>query len=275
MNELQKEDLKVLKYFSKFADENKVEYTLYAGTLIGAIRHEGYIPWDDDVDVVMTRDQFDRFENLFLKSSYKKDGMEYQSRKVYKFYALPFSKIRSNTLNISERMPKTQKGNFGPWVDIFALDRIPDSEEERKKLFDEITKYNNIIKKFLLVQVEPTDKGLRRVLKKIVQTTNEILHPLYFFLPSVFKRRDEAMRRYQGKKTTHYGDLSYMHYKSYEEFEKGFVREEIMKSRILAKFEDDKFYIPEHYDEILTTMYGDYMTIPDESERKQHKISEH
>ena len=132
MNELQQKDLEVLKYFRDFVDKEGTEYTLICGTLLGAIRHEGFIPWDDDVDVAMFKEDFDKFEDMFLKSDYKKDGMSYQSRKIYKYQTNAFSKIRSNTMNIQERVPKTQKGNYAPWVDIFPLFNVTDDIEKQR-----------------------------------------------------------------------------------------------------------------------------------------------
>ena len=76
MNKLQKEDLKILKTLDAFCKEHDISYVLYAGTLLGAIRHQGYIPWDDDVDVAMDRKNFDRFEKLMSTSSLLDEGYQ-------------------------------------------------------------------------------------------------------------------------------------------------------------------------------------------------------
>lgn len=272
MNELQKNDFEILKYFKTFADENNIEYFLYAGTLLGSVRHKGFIPWDDDIDVAMSRKNFIEFENKFLKSNYKDDGFTYQSRLIYKYQALPFSKIRSNSMNISERVPTTQKGNYGPWIDIFALDNAPEDETLQKELFKKLSFYNMIIKKTLLIQVEPEDKGIRKVLKFIIQKTNENLHRFYFFLPYIFRKRDYYMNLYNNEETEIYADLSYIYYKSFSEFKKGFMKKDWVKNLTVGQFEGTDFTIPKDYHDSLTWMYGDYMTIPDEEDRKVHKI---
>lgn len=180
MNDLQKAEFNILKYFDQFTKKHNLDYFLYAGTLLGSIRHKGFIPWDDDIDVGMKRDEFGKFESLFLNSNYKEDGYIYQSRKVYPFQALPISKIRSKEIEMIERMPKTQKGNYGPWIDIFPFDNIPDDPKLRIDQYNKVNFYNNLIKKLLLIQVEPNDRGIKKTVKRIVQRMNEKLHPLYF-----------------------------------------------------------------------------------------------
>lgn len=272
MNRLQQAEYNILKFFDKFTKENNLKYFLYAGTLLGAIRHKGFIPWDDDIDVGMLREEFDRFEMLFLESNYKEKGFIYQSRKNYPYQALPLSKIRSNELKMAERMPTTQKGNYGPWIDIFPFDNIPDNLEERRKQYKKVNFYNNIIKKTLLIQVEPEDHGIKKNIKKIIQWSNERFHEYYFFLPYVFKKRHYYMTKYNNIETTHVADISYMHYKSFEDYSKRFFRKKDLENLTVGHFEEDTFNIPANYDEILKTHYGEYMKLPPENERKIHKI---
>ena len=272
MNELQEAELKILKYFDRFVRDYNIEYFLFAGTLLGCVRHKGFIPWDDDVDVGMKRSEFDRFEKEFLKSDYRKMGFSYQSRKVYPSQASSMSKIRSNEVNMKEKMPKTQKGNFGPWIDIFPYDNIPDDQDKREEQYKKINFYNNIIKKFLLIQVEPNDKGIKKILKKIIQMTNENVYEYYFFLPYLFKERDKWMRKYNHIETSHSADLSYMHYKNFEDYSSSIIKNKYLEDLVDREFEGEKFRVPVNTDEILTNLYGDYMKLPDESERKKHKI---
>lgn len=272
MNSLQEADYKILKYFDQFAKKNDIHYILYGGTMLGAVRHQGFIPWDDDIDVAMKRNEFEKFEKLFIESDYEANDYIYQSRKVFPYQALPFSKIRSNELNIIERSPTTQKGNYGPWIDIFPYDNVPDNDEGRKEQYKKVNFYNKIIKKFLLVQVEPEDQGIKKNAKKIFQMLNEKLYRFYFFLPYVFRKRHEWMTKYNNEKTKDIGDLSYIYYKEYEHYSKSIIKNSELDQLIKMKFEDSYFDIPKNYDKILKKYYGDYMTLPKESERKVHKI---
>ena len=272
MNDLQQAEFNILKYYDQFTKKYNLKYFLYAGTLLGSIRHKGFIPWDDDIDVGMKRDQFEEFEKLFINSDYQEDGYIYQSRKIYSFQALPLSKIRSDELDLKERVPKTQKGNHGPWIDIFPFDNIPDEEEKRIEQYKKVTFYNNLIKKFMLIQVEPEDKGIKRITKRIIQWLNETFHPLYFFMPYIFRKRHEYMTMYNDIETKYAADISYMYYKDFNDFSKRFFRNSDLDELAIGEFENEYFNIPVNYDRILKTHYGNYMELPPESERKQHKI---
>lgn len=272
MNTLQKEEYKILEYFDNFAQEKNLQYILYSGTMLGAVRHEGFIPWDDDIDVAMRRKEYDKFEQLFINHNYQKEDYTYQSRRLNPYQVLPFSKIRSKKLNIIERSPKTQKGNYGPWIDIFPLDNIPNDIKAQKDQYKKVSFYNGLLKKFLLIQVEPQDKGIKRKLKNIIQKTNEKFYKYYFFLPYLFRKRDEYMTMYNDTETDFVADLSYIYYKNYDEYSKFIMPSKDLDKLIKVKFENNYFNIPENFDGILERNYGDYMTIPSESERKVHKI---
>lgn len=272
LKKLQSEDYKILKYFDSFCELNKIKYFLYEGTLLGAIRHNGFIPWDDDIDVALKREEYEKFEKMFLTSSYSKDGYIYHSRKTFKYLASPYSRIRSNSLNISEDVPNTQKGYNGPWIDILPLDNIPDCEELRIKQFKKVTFYNKIIKFFLLTQVKNSDRGIKRFLRSIIQFINERIYKFYFFLPYVFKQRDKYIQLYNDVETIHSSNLSYMFYKDYEKYVTQIVSNASLDKLKKVKFEDGFFPVPSEYDEILKYQYGDYLIIPDESKRKVHNI---
>lgn len=270
MNSLQKAEFNILKHFDEFTEKYDLKYFLFAGTLLGAVRHKGFIPWDDDIDVAMKRKEFDKFEELYIQN--KNSEYHYQSRRIYPYQAFALSKIRSNEIDMKEKMPDTQKGNYGPWIDIFPFDNVPDDQEKRVEQYKKVTFYNSIIKKFLLVQVEPEDKGIKKTAKYFVQKTNEKFHRLYFFLPYVFKKRHQWMTKYNHIKTSHSADISYMHYKDYKDFSKRFFKNDDLDDLILMDFEGEKFKAPRKYDEMLRTHYGDYMQIPKKSEQKKHKI---
>ena len=274
MNELQQKDFEILKYFKKIAEENDINYFLYAGTLLGSVRHQGFIPWDDDIDIGMLRKDFEKFEEFFINSDYEKAGYFYMSRKLYPFNAQPFSKIRSKNMNIRERMPATQKGNFGPWIDIFPFDNIPNDSKKRREQYNKVTFYNNIIKKIMLFQVVPENKGLKRRFKVVLQKINEKIYPLYFFMPYIYKKRNKYMTMYNDVETSHVADLSFLYYKDYEDYSRHIFKKEYLEDFTDGQFETEFFKIPKKYDEILTIMYDEYMILPPDSERKTHNIEE-
>lgn len=272
MNDLQKKEYEILVHFDEYCKENNLKYSLYAGTLLGAVRHNGFIPWDDDIDVSMTREVFNIFEDKYINYSKENPGFRYQSRKIHRFQAYDFSKIRSNSLNIRERLPKTQVENFGPWIDIFPLDNIPDDETLRINQFNKVEKYNNIIKKLLLVQVEPNDQGLRKVIKATVQFLNEKLHKINPILPIIFKLREKEIQKYNDIETSHVADLTFMYHRNYDRYKNTQVLRSNVEDLVEMKFEDALFSVPREFDRILSDYYGDYMILPPEEDRKVHKL---
>ena len=125
MDEIKKIELEILKDVAKFCDENAIDYYLAGGTLLGAIRHQGFIPWDDDIDVGMLRKDYDRLMEIFdkeLGEHYELLTPEIDSR-----YACTVTHVqRKNTVFISE-MTKDLKCNCRIFMDIFPFDNIPES----------------------------------------------------------------------------------------------------------------------------------------------------
>lgn len=275
MNSIQKSEYESLKFLKNFLEENNIDYFLYAGTLLGSVRHKGFIPWDDDIDIAMTRENFEIFEDLFLEADYSNHGYLYQTRRVFKYQAMCFSKLRNKDLQIKEALSTTQKGNVGSWLDIFPLDIIPVEEKKQKQIFKKLNRYNRILKYTLLLQVYEDNTGIKGKIKSMIQKTNEKYHHLYFFLPYVFKKRKQLMISTPKSSETIYADLSYMYYKDFDEFKKGFMKNEWVEDLIDGYFEGETFKIPRDFNSSLKRMYGDYMTLPKEEDRKTHNIQEY
>lgn len=272
MNQLQQEELKILKYYHAFAEEHNLQYSLCAGTLLGAIRHQGFIPWDDDIDVMMRRSEFEKFENLFLSSNFEEDNLAYQSTKNNKTYFASYSKIRSKTMNIRENLPKTQTDNYGPWIDVFPYDNVPDDEKLRKEQYEKVMHYNRLLRFFLIPKVTDRDSGARRTFKKVMIKLNETLYKGYFFIPYLIKKRDYYATMYNDQETECCGELAYLYFKNYEQYAASITLNSHFDNLVLTKFEDDEFYALKEYDTVLTKYFGDYMELPPEEERKKHDI---
>lgn len=128
--EIQNIELNILLEFSKFCNENKLRYYLVGGTLLGAIRHKGFIPWDDDIDVCMPRPDYELFisnfhsDNSCLKLCCNKFGN----------LKAPFAKLKdTRTIVVNDILVNDNDIDTNLWIDIFPVDGLPDSECNRKK----------------------------------------------------------------------------------------------------------------------------------------------
>ena len=131
---IQKNEIKVLENFIKIASKHNLKYFLYGGTLLGAIRHKGFIPWDDDVDVIMPRSDYE----IFLKVAKEElpNNMFLQTCLTDPYYSLPYAKIRKvNTSYIEMTTRHRKKMVNGVFIDIFPLDEYPYS---KLSFFDKI-----------------------------------------------------------------------------------------------------------------------------------------
>lgn len=131
--------LEIMKDIDRFCRKNDIPYTLSSGTLLGAVRHGGFIPWDDDADLFMLREDFDRFV-----ATYKSDrfGLLFNSRSDEEFFASGYAKVNDPTTHIVESLTMA---NHGVFVDIFPLDRVPEDEAERKRYMHKVMSIHNRI----------------------------------------------------------------------------------------------------------------------------------
>lgn len=273
MNQLQEEILKVLVTLDEICKDHNIPYALYGGTFLGAVRHKGYIPWDDDVDIILKREDFNKLDKILKDKNNLPDGYYYQSVDNSKKYANSTPKLRSTSMDIYEKMPKTQEPYYGPWVDIFIWDNVPDTEEEQRKFFKKIKRIDFIIFVTTFIQYVPGRTGVFNILKGVVQKINELLHPLYFFVPMLLKKRNKLIQSYNNQETKYSGANCYCYYRDFAEYQTQVVPTEDLKSFSNYSFEGHTLPAYENYDKILTIFYNDYMTLPDEEDRATHLIN--
>ena len=131
MTELQQELLKILKWFHGFCVENNLRYYADGGTMLGAVRHKGFIPWDDDVDVCMPREDYNKL--ISLSASLPKPYVLETPQSEAKDFLYAFSKIYNTDTTLIEKGKKNIKR--GIYLDVFPLDGLGNSEKEAKKNF--------------------------------------------------------------------------------------------------------------------------------------------
>lgn len=237
-----------------FCEEHNLRYFLGYGTLLGAVRHKGFIPWDDDVDIIMPKDDYLKLIDIFNKEK-KEDHL---------FLVDPMSDLARHTFVkiIDQRTVKIEgsieylHGNLGVDIDVFPVDGVPEDEEEYRKWYKKLYMLYRMCVWDVIDWKTTTSKKLKLALPFIKPFLNrkkllakaEKLHSLYPYNNSVMV--DEVSSIFNLAKHKLYKV-------DFDEYE-------------YSDFEDRKFRIPKAYDKILTSTYGDYMTPPPKENRTTH-----
>ncbi len=246
----QKYLLILLKFLHEICERNGIKYTLDAGTLIGAVRDKGFIPWDDDLDVTLVRYDYDRLINILKEIDLPSNiGIDFpEERKDYMDFNIRLY-IKDVVIRDDEASMAQYGGIFAhPVLDIFVMDGYPTSKLKRRLfvLYQQIifglamSKRNQIkIKKY-----KTLEKIGIAILSKIGKTLS---------MPQLCAIHEKYSKMYFGKNT------EYLYCTGWSPEYPGYVyRKEWYDKVHLTKFEDDEFYIADHYDEILTCGYGDW-----------------
>ena len=149
-DKLKKYELEVLDKFVSICEKNNIKYFLAYGTLLGAVRHKGFIPWDDDIDVYLKPEDYYKFKEVMKNNP--EDGYFYQSLETEKYYSMTFSKLRMDNTCVIEKKLKREKIHNGIYIDIFPLLPYPDDKNEQKNFFNNMKIIN------LLIEADLKDK---------------------------------------------------------------------------------------------------------------------
>ena len=256
MKEIKEIELSILKDIDAFCKKNNIKYSLWAGTMLGAIRHQGFIPWDDDIDIAMTRKEYEKFKKLVL-SGYK---IAEQLDLVFPlddnyFYAFP--KV-IDTQTIVEHDDTVFQRSYGIWVDIFVIDYLDDDYDASKKILDKALdyfKYNT-----LYTWNDTISSSFRLFLKKILKKYFDLVGKnSKYWNKKILSLTNNKKSRYCGEIVCPVNNEEIYESEYFEDY-------------IYVKFEDCEFPIYKSYKECLTLLYGDYMKLPPESERVDHRM---
>lgn len=268
LRKVQLAQLDIGKEIKRVCDENGIKYFLDSGTLLGAIRHKGFIPWDDDMDMGMLREDYERF----IEIAPKKLKSEYflQTWKTDKSYPYAFAKIRKKGTVFIEAVSQKTNAHNEIFVDIFPYDVYPDNETVRTKLMKKI-----MLLKYSLWMKDGMTPWLRHksILDRLLVRAKYVPHYFYALTHS----RDAMIAEYEKLMPMYNAETSkyYVEQSGGTPFGKWIIPTECFKKFIEVKFEDTMFLVPEKYDLYLKTVYGDYMQLPPVEKRGNwHQIVE-
>ena len=246
-------ELEILKVIDGFCKTNQIKYSIAYGTLLGAVRHKGFIPWDDDIDIMMLREDYNRFRQLWLENP--PAGYALVDDTLYDEYHENFMKIRkkNSTFIQFETEFENNRLPMGIFVDIFAFDRIAPNGIARKKQF----LYSLV--NMLYTRRYPSGKG------GIIGMGEKFL----LSLPKGFQNRMKKRARKHIEKWNGKVDTPLVCFCTIDEARKLYPYD-MFQSINCLQFEGLKLPAIVNIDEALKISFGNYMQLPPEDQRASH-----
>lgn len=256
LEELKQIELNIMKEVHEFCVLNEIWYVLTYGTLLGAIRHNGFIPWDDDIDIHMTREGYNKFIDLFPAWGKDRNLKLIGPHSEGNEFPRDLLKVCDSRTVLIEKAYKNGC-KMGVFVDIWPLDKVHKNESAFEMLWIDLI---YMIKRISLASDidKKSDKYKQLNIKK------RLFVSLFgkFDAKKLVLTQERLSQRYNNTQ-----DAKYISFQA----NKRFYDEKDIFPAVLHKFEDTEFYIPNNYDAILQSTYGDYMELPPiEKRQPQH-----
>lgn len=257
---VQEAEIDILKIVIKICEEHHLCYYAVGGTLLGAVRHKGFIPWDDDIDIAMPRPDYEKFLEIahkVLQEPYRLTTIDDYHKRIIYYYA----KAENKTVFL-EQFARKSKNHVPVWIDIFPFDGAPDDSKTIKKWLAKISMINSLL-------------GLSQYsLRAADNLSHKPLNKLFLFLKLdrlistklVWQALNKVVTKYDYDSSKKICNLCGRY------GEKEIVDKNVLGDGCLLPFESIEINCPEDYHAYLTHIYGDYMKLPPESERTTHQI---
>lgn len=260
ISETQKISLEILHIVADICETQNYRYCLMYGTLIGAVRHKGYIPWDDDVDIMMPREDYEKFLKYFKNNIQKYPHLKIFNPDECKAYPYMITRISDERYQID--MANEKPYGMGVFIDIYPFDGMGMSYEEAVsygRKGDRLSSFCYQATRRHLA-IETTTSFVRKVIKPFVFVVCRIIGKNFFQ-----NNLKKLVGRYDYDKSKYVGCVVWASHVEKDIYQKAWFDE-----TKLAPFEQYEFRIPVKYDKILKQTYGDYMKLPPEKDRIGH-----
>ncbi len=273
LQKLQQTNLDMVKIFIQICQKHSLQYFALGGTLLGAVRHQGFIPWDDDVDLGMPRPDYEKF---LLIASEELDKIEPAGRYRLRTIELNEEEYRTYIVKIEDTQVKllreyyaksgVEKKQLNAWIDIMPLDGMPEDPEALKKHLDKVLKTRKrmaaaMMDKCMGTSMKRSKKAMLFIRFGLKTGAFKLLN-----VEKIFHKFNNLCKKYSYITAKVVGNT----YGVYKERE--FVRKEIFGEGSMHTFEDIQICGPEDTHAYLTHVYGDYMQLPPVEARGGHEV---
>ena len=258
--EIKNELCNMLESLKSVFEKYNIKYSVMSGTLLGAVRHNGFIPWDDDIDIAMLREDYEKFIQLIKKGRLKKYSLEAVGEEIGNGY-LPFLKVMNRKIVVEEDLNLRLMNESYLWIDIFPFDYIEESEMQQR--INYIKKQRNLFGRKIcqLEKYYKQKKGMKKIYYLIMSC--------YYKSKDIHEISNNIIQL--SKQTCQYCD--FMADLSWGSTEiKKCVPSYLFNELADYQFENITVKGFKDYDTYLTAIYGDYMKLPPESQRINHGI---
>ena len=256
--QMQQRGLGMLKFVDGICRREKLTYWLSGGTLLGAVRHKGFIPWDDDVDLMMPRPDYEKL--VAIAQGLSTDKYEFAHPRYRKDYAMPWLRV----YDLGTQVDLTNMVKFGSahlFVDIFPVDALPANPTLSKLRFKRVRLRDILLKCSRKADLWPNERLQR--LKRILMVATSIHSTNHYA-----RRLDRFCRRGNYDRARFAGVLEITHYKERERMPKS-----VFEGTVYLPFCDGEYPAPAGWDTYLKNLYGDYMKLPPEGKRhSKHRL---
>ena len=250
---------KIVCDIDDFCREKNIMYFLSGGSTLGAVRHKGFIPWDDDADIMLPREEYDRFLKEypgFCEKRYGIGALEIDKTWVWQYARVWDLHSRCSSDNLDEKIT-------GVYVDVFPIDGLPSNKLRRKIYYMKLRLWRGLGNACLRKEFRKGEKN--RIFKTILKMFVKPFGARYFA-----EKMDHLARKYSFTDSEFVGVSMAAHYGERET-----IRKENMQSALQVEFEGRMLPIPVGYEEYLSNLYGDYMKIPKDAEKNGYSHLDH
>lgn len=255
--EIKRELVDMLNWFNNFCSQQGIVYSAMGGTLLGAIRHKGFIPWDDDIDVSVTREMYEKIRSLrdMIRKSGKYDVVCVEDGTS----EFPFIKLLNKNIAVRQVNMKTDSDYL--WIDIFPYDYAPEDKILRDRIFKDCHRTRLMLESSLIAK----DGKIKKDRKTMIKST---MSPLFRMVGS------EKLALRISKEAQKYRNTDK---ECVCAFVWGYGAHECIKTKdftdtFMVPFEDSEIRIMSCYEEFLTKVFGNYMELPPVEKRVSHSI---